>query len=336
MGQTTPVDTVPAAPTADSEVDETTTDALLATKLFLEGRKLLKQHKAHAACPLLERSHQLAPSLATVLNLALCHQESGRLATAHDYYRRAETMATLAADPRRQEVAHKGAADLTNSRASLVLQITGNADLAFEVRLDGIMLVQDGWKQPIFLDAGEHRIAVQAPGYQPWQGNVAVQDGGKHVIVVPELRPGTSAIVPEAVAPQVTLATDNSAKQTLVGRAQQTDPGPNTGRIVALSVGGAGIAALGASLIFGIVARTTYDKSDCNRMVCDAKNLEIRNDALAHASRATVLGISGGAALAGGIILWFLSAPDSRAEQSKAITINAGYGTIGAEWRGTL
>jgi hypothetical protein len=313
---------------ADPPPAEQSTDALIATKLFLEGRALLNQNKPQEACPLLERSHQIAPSLATLLNLALCHEYNGRLATAHEYYRRAETMATLAGDPKRQEFAHDAAAALAARRASLVLQFSGKTQLKGEVKIDDVPQPQEVWSEPMFLDAGEHQVAVRATGYGPWRGSVVLQDGGKHVLVIPELQPRKAALPPSAAPPQPGRA---------VAKAP-ADPGPNTARIVAYSVGGAGIAALGVSAIFAVMARSKYDdsKPDCrSNDICNGRGVRLRDAALADASVSTVLAIAGGTVLVGGLVTWLLAAPGTRTE-SRQLSILAGRDVIGAQWRTAL
>lgn len=329
--------TVPAqAP--EAAVDPSSTDALLATKLFIEGRRLLQDHKPQMGCPLIEQSHRLAPSLGTVLNLALCNEHNGNLATAHDYYRRAETMATLAADTKRQEFAHDAAAALAARRASLVLQVAGKSDLPFEVHLDEELQSNDILSRPVFLDAGEHPIAVRAAGYQPWYGSVTVQDGGKHVVIVPALQPdGGAATNRTGPHAPTTLAGPRSNPSLLLPPPAKPDPGLGTGRVVALSVGGAGIVSLGASLLFTILARTTYDKAKCSDInICTPEGVRLRADAMSHASRATVFGVAGGVALAGGVVLWFLTAPDPAAPERSPVSVQLGGGGVGAQWRGRL
>src|SRR5262245_48244210 len=138
----------PSPETADPASPET----LSADKLFLEGRALIRQGKPQDACPMLERSHRLQPTLATLLNLGLCHRYSGHLATPHEYYRQAEVKATLENDSKRRDFAHEEAAALSTQRASLTLRISGNQDATLAVRIDDVVQPREVWERPMFID----------------------------------------------------------------------------------------------------------------------------------------------------------------------------------------
>jgi hypothetical protein len=332
----------PAAP--DPDQTNESVEVIEARRLFLEGRELLNQGHPREACTPLERSQKLAPAIGTLLNLGMCHSYAGHLATAHEYYRQAEVLATLQQDTRRREHAHDAAAALAPRRATLTLRIPTAPDAKLEVRVDEIVQPREIWSNPMYIDAGDHRIVVQSPDKQSWQGIVTVVDGNKHVIEIPELQstPATSidAAHSELVSPQGKPETVISA-DSILNRDQvpPDDAGLGTTRLVALGVGGAGIAALGASLIYTIAARSTYDDSSrsCrSNDVCGKEGIRLRDDARADAGRATVFGIAGGAALVGGVLLWFLAQPPAEKPRATTLTMNAGAGSVSAEFTSVL
>jgi len=78
-----------------------------------------------------------------------------------------------------------------------------------------------------------------------------------------------------------------------------------------LAVAGAG--ALGTGIYFGLHARDLANRADerCPAAQCsDPEGLRLNDQAKTSASRANVLYIAGGAALATAAVLWFVGAPD--------------------------
>jgi hypothetical protein len=318
--------------TPSQDPTEESVEVLEARELFLQGRKLINEGHSAEACIAFERSQKLVPTIGTLLNLGMCHSDAGRLATAHDYYRQAEVLATLQRDSRRRDHAHNEAAALAPRRASLTLRIPVAADTELEVRVDGASLPRDVWSNPMYIDAGEHRIWVETADHQVWQGSVLIVDGNKHVIVIPEFRPPAAAGGgrAEAVSPAhvAEVAAPASSLVKVHPELQRDSEELGTTRYVALGVGGAGLAALGASLVFTLRARSTYDdsSSECrSNNVCSPKGLALRDDAFADATRATVFGIAGGAAVVGALVMWFVGKPSE-----PALSLNASLNAVTA------
>ncbi len=102
--------------------------------------------------------------------------------------------------------------------------------------------------------------------------------------------------------------------------AQAPAPG-QTQRIVGLTLGGAGVVGLVAGVIASFVAKSRDDAamSSCGNGVCaTASTLEQYDSAVAMARAATISLVAGGAALAGGAIVYF-TAPRPRTIPAPAV-----------------
>jgi hypothetical protein len=313
-----------------------TVEALEAKKLFLEGRAALDRGETKSGCEQVERSHRLLPTLATLLNLGLCQAANGRLATAHDYYRQAEVLATQLNDTERRDFAHDEAAALAFRRATLTLRVSDGPDSLVTVKLDDAPRPREVWEQPMFVDAGDHSVEVESAGRQTWHGSVHVVDGSKNVVVIPELNPeakGSEAPIksPSADAP----AARELPSPTRADVDSEPSRGLSTGRIVALSVAGAGVVAVGASVAYAFAASSAYDESKqlCGpNHRCIGRGAPLRDEAHADATRATIFGIAGAAAIAGGAVLWFLSPQGTTGDERMPVSAAIGPGGVSAQW----
>ena len=76
-----------------AQAEPTADDKALATVLFQEGRALMSAGRIADACLKLEESERLDPSGGTLLNVALCHEQEGRLARSWSEFNDAAVVA---------------------------------------------------------------------------------------------------------------------------------------------------------------------------------------------------------------------------------------------------
>jgi hypothetical protein len=255
-----------------------------AEQLFDEGRQLMNDGAYAQACPKLAASYALDPALGTLLNLALCHERIGRIATAWLEYERGIAGAESAHDDDRVRFATQRAALLERHVPHMTIHAPALAGLV--VTRDGAVIDASSNRVPI--DPGPHAIEARALGHVAWSVTREVPaEGGEVVVEVPE------------------LAREPEPRRTWSQR--------NTGVVL----GGAGSAFVVAGAIFGALAISRWSDAQphCqetpNGLGCDPTGLSLASDASTFAAISTTAFIIGAAGLATGIIVW-LTAPRAR------------------------
>lgn len=156
-----------------------------AERLFRSGEKKFDAGKHAEACADFGASLKLAPKLGTLLNVALCHENTGKPATAWHEYHHAAAWATQNGQKDRREYALAHLAALEPKLPRVGLQLPPLVAIA-SLDIDGEPLPEQRWYLPLFLDPGEHVVAVTAPGKQRTTVRFRVADsGGEQLVVVP-------------------------------------------------------------------------------------------------------------------------------------------------------
>src|SRR5690349_10947186 len=98
--------------TARALAEPTAAERSLAAALFDQGRTLMGEGKVDEACVKLAESQRLDPGGGTLLNLALCHEKQGKIATAWTEFREARATAKKDNRPDREAAADNEIAKL--------------------------------------------------------------------------------------------------------------------------------------------------------------------------------------------------------------------------------
>jgi hypothetical protein len=260
------------------------------------------------ACPKLEESQRLDPGGGTLLNLALCHEKQGKLASAWAEFNEALAVARRDGRADRITAAQQHIAALEPKLSQLTVNVTSPID-GEALMLDGEALGRAAWGTPLSLDAGAHELAATAPGRQPWRENVALGLGEKKTLAVPVLEPAPTA------------TTEPPADEKKASPAPNEETAPQThgkNRTLAYVIGGAGIAALGVGTYFGIDTLHKKNQSDdeCpTDTTCTPRGVELNNQA--HTS-AWIANISLGVGVIGVGVATYLLLADHGAPQGPA------------------
>ncbi len=262
--------------------------AALAEALFEKAKTALKEHRYDEACPMLAESQRLDPGGGTLLALALCHERLGKTATAWSEMKDALARAIADGDGDRREVATRHIDQLEPKLSRLTVKVgEGAKDLA--IACDGIPLGRPAWGLAAPMDPGDHRIEARAPGKVTWTGSAHLGPEGDSVVIdVPPL-----ADVP----------------------APPPKPAPKPTRSLPMTIGGASLAAAGATLLgvgLGYGARALGKQAEaravCPDTACDDENaLEANAAARSSAVIADVTVPVGVAAGAAGLALLLLA-----------------------------
>ena len=305
------------------------TDKALAEELFRQGQTLMQEKRYAEACPKLAESQRLDPGTGTLLNLGVCHEREGKLATAWAEYNEVITFAQR--DGRQDRVAYaKERIQAVEPRlARLKIELAPGAETpGLEIRLDGNLVGRPALGVAAPVDPGPHEVSASAPGKRAWKSSAIAPDGaGSVAILVPVLEDAPA----EETAPAApVVATQGSPS------ADQRPSDGKTQRVVAYVLGGVGIVGIGVGTVFGLNAISKNKESNengCNGNECTSAAAETRRDAQSAGTISTVAFVVGGAALAGGVVLFF-TAPRRKSGMTARVTLAPSGGNVelGAVW----
>ncbi len=285
-----------------------------AEKLFDQGTALLKDGRFPEACAKLEASNRIEPGVGVQLWLANCYERAGKTASAFKQYVAAAQLAAATKDGR-DKVAHKHAADLEPQLSKLVIAVPSSRRVpGIEVKRDGEPVKNFG--EAVIVDPGTYAVTATAPGYLPWEMKVDVGSNG--------------AVSNMTVGPLETDVAGVPVAASSVGRGV---PFWTPMRVAGAFTGGVGLVGIGVGTGFGLIAQSSLDDSNGNnhcdsRNTCDAMGLQLRSDAQSAALFSTVAFVAGGALVAGGAAMFFLS-PRTKSDSAAYVLPAVGPGFSG-------
>ncbi len=290
-------------------------DTSTAENLFAEGMKAMQREDYAAACAAFAGSDQADPSPGTEINLALCNEKQGKLATAWGWYRTAAGLADQRGQHDRAERA-RGEAARIEPMVPKIRLTTKDAPSALKIVRDGTVVPSAtiGIDTPI--DAGSHVFEASSDGKKPWKGTVNVPAApGSTTLDIPALEdaPTAAPVGPAPVNGNVTEPP--SEAPTSDGKTQ---------RLIGYIVGGAGVVVAGSALAWQLVAlseddkRAELDKQLANLRADDPAREPLLTSRKSHADAAktdqtiAIVSVVGGAALIGTGVVLVLTAPSGK------------------------
>lgn len=270
-------------------------DVAKADALFAEGVRL-RDSNLELACAKFDESLQLNPqAIGVLLNVAMCDEKHGRVASAVRRYRETRERAREQSFPEYQKAADAKLATLAPLVPYLSIRFAEPPAPQTKVVVDD-QVVSLSALRDLPLDPGERTVVVSSPGRIAFERRLSLAPRERRELVVPPLgRPGSSAR-------------------------------PTIGKI-ALATGG---AAAATGIVLGYLAHRRYDRyvdqtDPSGDPVCpevDGRPLCRDGDVYAKIQSArqlgnvgTIVGVAGVAAMLAGGYLW-LFAPRPHAEHA--------------------
>jgi hypothetical protein len=257
-----------------------------ADQLFRDGQRLLKQGKLAEACAAFTESQKLDPAVGTLLNLADCHAQERRFATARAEFEEAARQAAQAGQKDRESFAKEQWKQLEPLLSFVAIKFEGNPDGVF---IDG---KQVNASSPVPLDPGVHEFRFARPGYLTKTIQLEVANGpSSQTLDEGHLEPEPQIIPPEEPQKPPKRKDDT---QRLAGIA---------------AMGGGGLFIL-IGTYFGLHAASKKSDAEphCNGKFCDPDGLSLQDDAHSAATVSTIAWGLGIVAVGVGAYL-YLTAP---------------------------
>ncbi len=253
-----------------------------ADRLFAEGKALLDSNLLQACAKFEESLHENPAAIGTLLNVALCEEKLGKIASAVVKFTEARIRAKELGLPEHIRAAEEHIAALTPSVPHLTIKLAEqlpDTKILLADKLVAIEAIAD-----VAVDPGEQEIVVSAPERLPYRAKLVVAKGEHQDVVVP------------ALARSVTI----KSSRLLIGQ-------------ITTIVGG---AATGAGIGIGLYARHLYrqqfddgrctsDKAQGNR--CTPEGQKQTNRAHTLGNVGTVVGVAGVLVAGVGAYLWYRS-----------------------------
>jgi hypothetical protein len=251
---------------------------------FEEAKRLESEGKLTEACAKFHESLTYNPhAIGTLLNVAVCEEKLGKIASALSHFTEARDRAREGNLEQHRKVAEEHIATLTPDVPHVTITLT---EVLPETKLlvdDHAVLIEDA--SNLAVDPGIRTIVVTAPDRVPYETKVSIDKGERKSVTIPKLAP----------------------------------PVKNIRRIISIGVAAAGVVTLGTGIALGYHARGNYrdqflgsppncadvTTADGTMKLCNDTGLSNTHAAQRLGTIATWTGVVGIAAIVAGGVLWF-------------------------------
>jgi hypothetical protein len=289
--------------------EPTAAERSLAAALFEQGRTLMAEGRLDEACVKLGESQRRDPGGGTLLNLALCHEKQGKIATAWTEFRDARAIAKRDNRPDRESAADAEIAKLEPQLFKISVVVAPEAKIpGMIVEVEGLILPEEAWGTPFPVDPGTRTIIVKAPGYREWKGLVeAGKTAGTADVNIPKLEKVEASVGNGSTPPNSTASSQPPPPPPPTVKTPGPDVPMSSMRKGGFVVGGLGLALIGVGAITGTIAiqkDTAADDAGCDDRYCsDNEALKKAQSAYQYANVSTATFVLGLAGITAGTIM---------------------------------
>ncbi|HEY5935621.1 MAG TPA: hypothetical protein VIU61_13320 [Kofleriaceae bacterium] len=257
-----------------------------ADQLFREGLALKDSNVTQACAKFEESLRYNAQAIGTLLNVALCDEKLGRIASAARKYREARDRSREQGLPEHLAAAEERLAAVEPELPHVTITFTEPPTADTRILIDDQLLPLDEvLRHPV--DPGDRVIVVTAPGHVAFKTSIRLRKRQHEEVIVPVL---AKSIV--------------SSRRTL-------------GKIITASGG----LAVATGITLGILANSRYNSADCVDGVCATNEDHLKTESARTLGTAgTIVGIVGIAAVAAGTYVW-LRSPRAPADSARVSVV---------------
>jgi hypothetical protein len=161
-------------------------DASEAEALFNEGQQAKEAGKTAEACAMFKMSlEKNRNAVGTILNVALCFEEQGKIASAHKLFSEAEDRAHEGGFAEHEKAAHEHKIKLAADVPHVAI---GFAEPARDMKLVvDDQVVDINAAQDVEIDPGTRTIVVSAPGRVAYTTTISIGKGEHKAVAIPRL-----------------------------------------------------------------------------------------------------------------------------------------------------
>jgi hypothetical protein len=162
---------------AAEPVSTTTADVL-----FEQAREEMRRGDYAAAYPKLLESARIEPADGTLLNIIVCEEKLGKIASAWRHAR--ELFERLPAGDERKPIAERKVAALASRLPRLLVRQGASMPRDTRVLVDDVELEQGSFGVPLPIDPGPHEIVVRRPGQADMVERLSIEEAQTYEWVV--------------------------------------------------------------------------------------------------------------------------------------------------------